>query len=156
MPWLVKTEPEDFSFADLLAAPDMTTAWEGVRNYQARNFLREMQNGDVVLVYHSSTAHPAIVGIARVVRECYPDPAQFDARSPYFDPKATPDAPRWDAVELQAVRALPRTVTLQALRTEAALQEMRLLKRGNRLSVMPLSEAELGSILRLAESEEPR
>lgn len=154
MPWLVKTEPDEFSFADLLAAPAMTTAWEGVRNYQARNFLREMRVGEPVLVYHSSTARPGVAGLARVARESYPDPTQFDAESGYFDPKATRAAPRWDAAELQAVRPLTNFVTLTALKAEPALQAMRLLKRGNRLSVIPVSDAELGVILRLAEREE--
>lgn len=154
MPWLVKTEPDEFSVADLLAAPAMTTLWEGVRNYQARNFLREMRLGETVLVYHSSTATPGVAGLARVARESYADPTQFDPQSPYFDPKATPATPRWDTVELQAVRALSHLVTLTALRAEPALQDMRLLQRGNRLSVMPVSESELAVILRLAEREE--
>lgn len=154
--WLLKTEPETFSFADLLAAPEGTTVWDGVRNYQARNFLREMRLGDAVLVYHSST-HPAgIVGLAEVVREAFPDPTQFDPESPYVDPKATPDAPRWVAVEVRATRALPRPLTLQEVKAHPALQGLPLVRRGNRLSVMPVSTAELNVILGLSSLTEPR
>jgi predicted RNA-binding protein with PUA-like domain len=155
MPWLFKTEPDTFSFADLLAAPQKTTVWDGVRNYQARNFMREMRVGDTVLIYHSSTAQKGVAGRARVVRESYPDPTQFDPASPHYDPKATPDAPRWDAVAIEGVAALPRLVTLAEMKAEPALEGLRLLQRGNRLSVMPLSEADLEGILHLAEEEIP-
>ena len=150
MPWLFKTEPDTFSFADLLAAPAQTTLWEGVRNYQARNFLRAARPGDPVLVYHSSTQPAGVAGLGVISREAAPDPTQFDPDSPYYDPKATPDAPRWDAVEVKAVQAAARYVTLAELRAEPQLAGLQLLQRGNRLSVMPVSEGELQVILTMA------
>lgn len=154
--WLVKTEPQSFSFADLLATPGQTTPWEGVRNYQARNFMRdEMRPGDPVLVYHSSTATPGVAGVAEVASASYPDPTQFDPESPYFDPKATREAPRWYLVEIRATHPLPRFLPLAELRADPALQTMQLLKRGNRLSVMPLSEAEFAQVLELSERPAP-
>ena len=149
MPWLFKTEPDTFSFADLLAAPGRTTLWEGIRNYQARNFLRTARLGDPVLVYHSSTQPAGVAGLGVISREAQPDPAQFDPDSPYYDPKATPDTPRWDAVEVRAVQAAARYVTLAELRAEPHLAGLRLLQRGNRLSVTPVSEGELQVILKL-------
>lgn len=148
--WLLKTEPEVFSFADLLAAPAQTTVWEGVRNYGARNFMREMRAGDAVLIYHSSTKHVGVVGLAEVARASYADPTQFDPESPGFDPKASRDAPRWVAVDVRAQRALPRTVTLQELKAHPALPGMKVVQKGNRLSVMPVGYPELETILELA------
>lgn len=150
MPWLFKTEPDAFSFADLVAAPGQVTLWEGVRNFQTRNFLRAARVGDPVLVYHSSTQPAGVAGLGMISREARPDPAQFDPDSPYYDPKASLSAPRWDAVEVRAVRAAARYVTLAELRAEPALGGLRLVQRGNRLSVMPVSEVEFGVILRLA------
>ncbi len=150
MPWLFKTEPDTFSFADLLAAPGQTTLWEGVRNYQARNFLRVAKVGDPVLIYHSSTRPVGVAGLAVISREAAPDPAQFDPDGPYYDPKVTPDAPRWDMVEVKAVQAAARYVTLAELRAEPRLADLRLLQRGNRLSVTPVSEGELQVILTMA------
>ena len=150
MPWLFKTEPDTFSFADLLAAPNQMTLWEGVRNYQARNFLRSAHVGDPVLVYHSSTQPAGVAGLGVISREAQPDPTQFDPDSPYYDPKATPDAPRWDAVEVRAVQEAARYVTLAELRSEPQLAGLRLLQRGNRLSVTPVSEGELRVILDMA------
>ena len=150
MAWLFKTEPDTFSFADLLAAPGHKALWEGVRNYQARNFLRAARPGDPVLVYHSSTQPAGVAGLGVISREAAPDPAQFDPDSPYYDPKATLDAPRWDAVEVRAVEAAARYVTLAELRAEPQLAGLRLLQRGNRLSVMPVSEGELRVILTMA------
>lgn len=147
--WLLKTEPDVFSFADLLVAPERTTLWEGVRNYQARNFLRAMRRGDRVLIYHSSVRPAGVAGVAELTQERTPDVAQFDASSPYFDAKATPDAPLWDAVGVRAVAALPRFVSLAELRAEPALAALKLLQRGNRLSVTPLTAAEFGVIVRL-------
>ena len=149
MPWLLKTEPDVFSFSDLLAAPACTTLWEGVRNYQARNFMRAVRVGDAALVYHSSTKPTGVAGLAEVVREAYPDPTQFDEQSPYYDAKASRDAPRWDAVNVRGVAALPRFVPLAELRTEPELQSLKILQRGNRLSVTPLTEREFRVILRL-------
>ncbi len=148
--WLLKTEPVVFSFADLLAAPAQTTVWEGVRNYGARNFMREMRAGDAVLIYHSSTKNLGVVGLAEVARESYPDPTQFDPDSPGFDPKASRDAPRWVAVDVRAQRALPRTVTLQELRAHSALSNIKVVQKGNRLSVMPVACPQLEAILELA------
>lgn len=154
--WLVKSEPGVYSFGDLLASPGATTLWDGVRNYEARNFMREMREGDRVLFYHSggpsNTLVPEIVGVAEVVREAYADPSQFDPESPLFDVKASPESPRWLAVDLRARERLPRPVALAALRLEPALAGMRLLRRGNRLSVMPLTQTEYEAILALAGS----
>lgn len=148
--WLVKSEPAVFSFADLLASPNQTTAWDGVRNYQARNYLKAMALGDRVLIYHSSCTPPGVAGEAEVVRTAYPDPTQFDPTSPYFDPQSPAAAPRWVAVDLRAVRPLPRLVTLAELRAEPALRGLKLLQRGNRLSVMPITPDEYRAILALA------
>ena len=147
--WLLKTEPDEFSFADLLAAPERTTLWEGVRNYGARNFLRAMRRGDRVLIYHSSLRPAGVAGVAEVAQGRIPDPTQFDAASPYFDAKATPDAPRWDAVRVRALVALPRFVSLAELKDEPTLEALKLLQRGNRLSVIPLTAAEFGVIVGL-------
>jgi predicted RNA-binding protein with PUA-like domain len=148
--WLVKTEPTTFSFADLLAAPRRTTGWDGVRNYTARNTLRdEMKRGDLVLVYHSNAEPPHVAGIAEVAREGYPDRTQFDPGSAHFDPTAKPDAPRWYQVDLRAVRALPRPVTLPQIKAAPALARMALVQKGSRLSVQPVAPREFAEILRL-------
>lgn len=149
--WLVKSEPSTFSFDDLLRSPGRTTCWDGVRNYAARNFMRDgMQLGDRVLFYHSSTEPPAMVGVCEVVREAYPDPSQFDASSPYHDPKSDPAAPTWMMVDLRAIAALPRALPLAELREVAALRGMELLKRGSRLSVQPVTAREYAAVLKLA------
>lgn len=146
--WLVKSEPDCYSFADLLR--DKVTAWEGVRNYQARNYMRdEMTAGDPVLFYHSSTAVPAVVGLARVAREAYPDPTQFDPSSQYYDPKATQQAPRWQLVDIEGVAALPRPVSLAELKDSEGLAGMLLLQRGSRLSVMPVALEHLERVLEM-------
>ena len=147
--WLLKTEPNVFSFGDLLESPDHTAMWEGVRNYQARNFLREMVAGDKVLVYHSSCKPPGVVGVAEVVKEGYPDPTQFDPESDYYDESASQKEPRWTAVDIKGLCALETFVPLQEVKEESALAEMKLVKRGNRLSVMPVTEAEFAKILEL-------
>ncbi len=137
--WLMKSEPEECSIDDALAAPDATVPWTGVRNYQARNFMRdEMHIGDRVLFYHSSCAQPGIVGLATVTSATYPDPTQFDRSSPYFDAKSSPESPRWLAIDVRADQACA-VIDLPALRAEPELEEMILLRRGNRLSVMPVS-----------------
>jgi predicted RNA-binding protein with PUA-like domain len=147
--WLMKSEPDDVSFADLQAAPARTLAWCGVRNYQARNFMRDqMAVGDGVLFYHSSCAEPGVAGIARVASTAYPDPTQFDPASAYYDAKATPATPRWTSVDVQAVRAT-RLLGLQQLRGVDALAGMRLLAKGNRLSVMPVDAHEWAAITTL-------
>ncbi len=149
--WLFKSEPGAFSWDDLLASEDSTTMWDGIRNYQARNLMRdEMQPGDPVLFYHSQTAAPAVVGIAEIVSESYPDPTQFDPASRYFDEKASLDAPRWFLVDIRAVRKLEREVTLKELRELEELQDMSLLKKGNRLSIQPVREQEFLRIVQLA------
>ena len=139
--WLMKSEPGECSIDDALAAPKQTVPWVGVRNYQARNFMRDgMRLGDGVLFYHSSCAEPGIAGIARVASGVRPDPTQFDAASPYFDAKSKPDAPRWLLLDVQAVRKT-RLINLPELRAEPALADMTLLQRGNRLSITPVSAA---------------
>lgn len=148
--WLLKSEPDVFSFDDLRKSPKRTVGWEGVRNYQARNLLRdEVRKGDGVLFYHSSTAAPAAVGTAVVAREAYPDPFQFDRRSPYHDPKATPEAPRWVTIDVRYDRAFRNPVTLATLRATPELAGMALLRRGNRLSVQPVTADEWRVVLRL-------
>ena len=149
--WLVKSEPSTFSFDDLLRSPDRTTCWDGVRNYAARNFMRDgMKRGDRVLFYHSSTDEPAIVGICEVVREAYTDHTQFDAASDYHDPKSTPDAPTWVMVDLRAVEALPRPLSLTELKAQRVLEGMELLRRGSRLSVQPVEATHFAAIQKLA------
>ena len=140
--WLMKSEPDECSIDDALAAPDATVPWTGVRNYQARNFMRDdMRVGDGVLFYHSSCAEPGIVGIARVASGAKPDPTQFDPHSPYFDAKSQPEAPRWQLVDVQALRKT-RVLGLAEMRSVPELAEMQVLKRGNRLSITPVTPQE--------------
>jgi predicted RNA-binding protein with PUA-like domain len=149
--WLMKSEPESFSIDDLKAKRQ--EPWDGVRNYQARNFMRDdMRVGDKVFFYHSNCAVPGIAGIARVATEAYPDPSQFDPHSPYFDPASTRGKPRWALVEVKYVRKLKRVISLDELKTHAALADMRLLRKGNRLSVMPVEPAHWQYILALETS----
>ncbi len=136
--WLMKSEPADVSVDDALAAPQSTVAWTGVRNYQARNFMRDgMRVGDGVLFYHSSCAEPGVVGIARVASTAYPDPTQFDPKSPYYDPASKPEEPRWLLVDVQVLRKIPN-IALPQLRARPELAEMLVLKKGNRLSITPV------------------
>ncbi len=140
--WLMKSEPDECSIDDALAAPQATVPWTGVRNYQARNFMRDaMQVGDGVLFYHSSCPQPGIAGIARVASGTRPDPTQFDPASPYFDPKSTPAQPRWLLLDVQALRKT-RLIGLAELREHPELTGMRVLQRGNRLSITPVEEPE--------------
>jgi len=140
--WLMKSEPDEFGIDDLAAAPRKTTAWFGVRNYQARNFmLKQMQIGDKVFFYHSSCPEPGIAGIAQVSSAAYPDASQFDRRSPYFDAEAKRESPRWFNVDVQFVRKT-RLVSLAELRGRRELSKMRTLARGNRLSITPVSADE--------------
>jgi predicted RNA-binding protein with PUA-like domain len=140
--WLLKQEPTDFSFDDLWKAPKRTTNWEGVRNYKARNFLRdEIHIGDRALFYHSNANPSAAVGIVEIVRDGYPDDTQFDKRSPYYDPQSRRDAPRWFQVDVRAVARFRRPVTLQAIRQTPALRDMTLL-RISQLSVQPVTPDE--------------
>jgi predicted RNA-binding protein with PUA-like domain len=148
--WLLKTEPGVFSFDDLLQAPKQTTGWNGIRNYQARNFLRDqMEEGDRVLIYHSSADPPAVAGLAEVVRAGYPDPTQFDRKDDHYDPESTPTAPRWYQVDVKAVRKLPRPVSLEEIRRTKALAKMPLVQRGQRLSVQPVGAEEYELIVRM-------
>ena len=148
--WLVKSEPEAFSFADLQASADQTTCWDGVRNYQARNFMRDgMQRGDLVLFYHSSTEPAAIVGIAEVVREAYADHTAFDPRDPHHDPKSKVESPTWMMVDLRAVEPLVHPLTLADLRGVKGLESMVLLQRGSRLSVQPVTAKEWAIVCRM-------
>lgn len=150
--WLMKSEPDVFGIDHLARAPKRTTAWEGVRNYQARNMLRDdVGKGDLAFFYHSSCEVPGIAGIVRVVREGYPDPTQFDRASEYYDPASTREAPRWYCVDVQFERRIEPVITLPELREHASgpLREMVILKRGNRLSVTPVSAAEWRCIVAL-------
>ncbi len=141
--WLVKSEPDVFSFGDLLASPQRTSGWDGVRNYQARNFLRDdMKKGDLVFFYHSSTEPAAIVGVAEVARDGYPDPTALDPNDAHFDPKSKAESPTWMMVDLRAVGALARPVSLAELRGVNGLDKMILLQKGSRLSVQPVSPEE--------------
>ncbi len=148
--WLFKSEPESFSFDDLAKAPRSRAAWDGVRNYQARNFLRDdVHVGDGVLFYHSSTQPPGVVGVARIVAEASVDPTQFDPRDDHFDPKSERDEPRWVQVGIEAAFQLEQLVPLEELRKDARLKGMALLQRGQRLSIQPVTAAEWKVVLEL-------
>ena len=147
--WLMKSEPDDYSFDDLLR--DGRTMWDGVRNYQARNFMRDdMQVGDQVLFYHSNIKPPGVVGLCEVVSEPYPDHTQFDPASKYHDPKSDPENPRWILVDVAPMKALPRFLPLQELRDTESLADMALLQRGQRLSVQPVTASEFKEVVRLS------
>jgi predicted RNA-binding protein with PUA-like domain len=145
--WLAKTEPDECSIDDFASKPHKPIVWEGVRNYQARNFLKDMAVGDEVFIYHSSCKDIGIAGIAKVVRAGYPDPAQFDSKSAYFDSKSPKDNPRWQAVDMVFVRKFPRLIPLNELRNTSGLEDLPLVKKGSRLSVMPVSEKEWQTIM---------
>jgi predicted RNA-binding protein with PUA-like domain len=148
--WLMKSEPDEFSIDDLAAAPTKTTPWFGVRNYQARNFMRDqMKVGDLGFFYHSSCPEPGIAGVVRVSKAAYADASQFDRKSPYFDPKATRSAPRWLNVEVTLVKKT-RLIALAELRATPGLATMRVLQRGNRLSITPVTPQEWKVVERLA------
>lgn len=145
--WLMKSEPSEASIDDLAAAPRQTLPWTGVRNYQARNYMRdEMQLGDGVLFYHSSCPEPGVAGIAEVASAAYPDATQFDPSSPYFDAKSARDAPRWSHVDVKLVRKT-RLLPLAEMRAAPSLASMLVLKRGNRLSITPVTSAEWRAVL---------
>jgi len=147
--WLMKSEPSEVSFDDVLGMPGKRVLWFGVRNYQARNFMmRDMKKKDGVLFYHSTCAEPGIVGIAEVSHLAIPDETQFDATSKYFDPKATRETPRWFNVEIKALKKT-RLISLAELREHEGLGEMKLLARGNRLSITPVTEKEWNAILKM-------
>ena len=149
--WLMKSEPDVYSFDHLLKDKGKRTHWDGVRNYTARNFMRDdMKVGDGVLFYHSNAKPPGVAGIAKVVKEGYPDHTQFDPKDKHFDPKSNPDDPRWMMVDIQAVAAAPTFVTLDELKANAKLEEMAVVQRGQRLSVQPVTAAEWREVLKMA------
>lgn len=150
--WLIKSEPGTFSIDDLASSPRRTTCWDGVRNYQARNFIRDqMKKGDLAFFYHSSCPEPGIVGIVEITREAYADETAFDPRDKHFDPKSERSNPRWYVVDVRLKRKLEKPLTLVKLKQHAGdrLSDLRLLKRGNRLSVMPISSKDWRFILSL-------
>ena len=146
--WLFKSEPTSFSIDDLAKSPRRTTCWEGVRNYQARNFLKSMKVGDLGFFYHSNVDPPAIVGIIQVVKAAYPDPFAFDAKSRYFDPRSTLDSPRWFLVDVRFVKKFPQALPLEQLRGIKGLEHMELLRKGSRLSVQPVRPEEWQQVLK--------
>ena len=146
----MKSEPDVFSFDDLKKRPKKTEPWNGVRNYQARNFMRdEMKIGDQILFYHSSCDVPGVAGIAKVSSQTYPDITQFEATSEYFDPKATKETPRWFLIDVTFMKDLKSFVSLEEIKKHKNLSEMRLLQRGNRLSILPVTREEFEYILKL-------
>jgi predicted RNA-binding protein with PUA-like domain len=151
--WLLKSEPDVFGYDDLVAVK--REGWDGVRNYQARNFLREMRKGDQAIFYHSNAKPPGVAGIAKVVKTAEPDPTQFDPTSKYYDPDSDPSDPRWDWVTVGPDRKLP-FVSLDELRAMPELAQCRLLARGNRLSVMPLTDDEFDAIVAAANAKRKR
>lgn len=147
--WLMKSEATCFSFADLMRSKSSTNHWDGVRNYQARNYMRAMRVGDAVLFYHSSCEEPGVVGLAEVVREAYSDPTQFDPQDRHYDPKATREKPIWDMVDLRAIALLRQPVSLDVLRKTKGLEQMSVLRRGSRLSVQPVRPKEWAIVVKL-------
>ena len=146
--WLMKSEPDTFGIDDLAARPKATEHWDGVRNYQARNMMRdEVKEGDLVLIYHSSCKKVGVAGIAKVTKEAYSDHFAFDPESDYFDPKSSPDKPRWVMVDVEFVRKTKRLIPLSVMKAMPELENMPLVKRGNRLSIMPVTEQEWQAIL---------
>jgi predicted RNA-binding protein with PUA-like domain len=152
--WLFKSEPDVFSFADLKARPQQTEPWSGVRNYQARNSMRDlMRVGDLGFFYHSSCPEPGIAGVMRIASGPYPDPTQFNPSDEYFDPKATAEKPIWILVDVAWEKDLKHPVSLDRLRQTEALADMAILRRGNRLSITPITAAEFKTILKLSQAE---
>jgi predicted RNA-binding protein with PUA-like domain len=148
--WLMKSEPDVFSFKDLKSRPKKTEPWNGVRNYQARNFMRdEMKTGDLILFYHSSCEIPGVAGLARVSSPPYPDSTQFDSNSDYYDPKSTKEKPRWFLVDVAFEKDLKNFVSLEELKNHPKLAQMRLMQKGNRLSILPVTKEEFEYILKL-------
>lgn len=151
--WLMKSEPDCFSIDDLKACPNSTDMWDGIRNYQARNMMRDdMQKGDQVFFYHSNAGkETGIVGIAKIAsKEAYPDPTQFDPKSQYFDEKSTPENPRWVLVDVKYVKKLKSPITLEALKTNPKLKDMKVVQRGQRLSIQPVLESEWDEVLAMS------
>ena len=148
--WLIKSEPETYSIDDLKR--DGRTMWEGVRNFRARNYMKEMKEGDLLLFYHSSAEPPGVAGVAKVLREAYPDPTQFDPRSKYHDPKSTEQSPRWWLVDVGFVEKLDRLVTLSEIKADPSLEDMALVNN-SRLSVQPVKKAEFERVKRMASAQ---
>ncbi|MBF0507149.1 MAG: EVE domain-containing protein [Nitrospirae bacterium] len=152
--WLMKSEPDVFSFDDLKARPGGTDHWDGVRNFQARNFMRdEMKKHDLVLFYHSNCKEPGIAGIAEISKEAYPDYTAYDPKSLYFDPLSAPDKPRWFMVDVKWVKPFRRTVTLKEMRRVPELRGMKVLQRGQRLSIQPVTKEEFDEICEMGMGE---
>ncbi len=150
--WLMKSEPSVFSIDDLAKEPKKTAYWDGVRNYQARNFMRdEMKKGDLVLFYHSNAEPPCVAGVCEVVKEGYPDFTAFDPESKYYDPKSSDDKPRWFMVDVKLKKKFKKPVTLAEIKENKKLQKMRLVQKGNRLSVMPVEKKEFDEIIKMSE-----
>lgn len=148
--WLFKSEPDVFGIDDLASQPGQTDHWDGVRNYQARNFMRDrMQVGEQAFFYHSNTREPGVVGIVEIAREAYPDHTAFDPEDPHYDPRSDPDNPRWFMVDVKFVRKLDRTITLTELKQHPELTDLQLVRKGNRLSVMPIEDHHWEFILSL-------
>jgi predicted RNA-binding protein with PUA-like domain len=145
--WLMKSEPNVFSIDDLISRPNQTEPWEGVRNYQARNFMREMECDDLAFFYHSNCKEAGIVGVMKIVKSAYVDDSAFDEKSPYFDSKSSLEKPRWWRVDVQFVEKFERTITLHELKTKAELADFQLVQRGNRLSILPVTETQWEFIL---------
>lgn len=147
--WLFKTEPSEFSIDDLQTSAQQTARWDGIRNYQARNFIRDqLQPGDTVWIYHSQCSKTGLAGLAKVVSPPYPDPSQWEPLSPYFDVKSTENSPRWFCIDIQYQRSFSAVLSLPAIKSEPALADMILLKQG-RLSIQPISETQAAHLLRL-------
>ncbi|MGD8926772.1 MAG: EVE domain-containing protein [Thioalkalispiraceae bacterium] len=148
--WLMKSEPDVFGIDHLAKMPKKTEHWDGIRNYQVRNMMRdEMKKGDLAFFYHSNCKEPGIVGIIRIVKEAYPDFTAFDPREKYYDPKSNPENPRWFMIDVKLERKFKRTISLQELKTYKSLAEMLILRRGNRLSITPVSKKQWDFILKL-------
>ena len=146
--WLFKTEPDAFSIDDLAARPNQTEHWDGIRNYQARNFLRDqVKQGDKVFIYHSSCKDVGIAGLAEVVKEAYPDHTQFDPESHYYNPKSSPENPRWVMVDVKFIEKFPDVLALKKIKTMPEISEVGLVKKGHRLSIMPVNEQEFSALL---------
>lgn len=149
--WLMKSEPDVYSIDDLRR--DGVEPWEGVRNYQARNYMREMAEGDLALFYHSSAKPPGVAGICRIVREAYPDPTQFDRKSEYYEPKSKKDDPRWSRVDVEFVEKFDEEISLPTLKDDPALEGMRVTQKGSRLSVQPVDKKHFKHVLKLAKAK---
>lgn len=148
--WLFKSEPDVFGWDHLVSGPNQTTHWDGVRNYQARNLLRdEIKKGDLGFFYHSRTKPPHIVGVVEVTSDGYPDPTQFDPSAKYYDPKSQPEAPRWYVVDVKAKSKFGRTISLDELKKTPGLEDMMVIQKGARLSVQPVTQVEWDTIIAL-------